>query len=252
MSNHFKSITLFGCPPIGHNHFTFSSGVNFLIGGNGAGKTSIAHALRTVEWPYGGGVQLEDPSVSQLLNERWSLSYVDGSNGYFSGDCPTDHWSKICVGVPRLQKKLSALLSTMMSGKLGVDVTKFHSVPYVGDETFDVEVFSNGGVEVHAGAALKAVEHYSPYGSIEELFDASGERCVINLAGILVAREELNLDSPFVLDGVFNDAAEFRPCIFQQLRKLECQRIILENYMTMDRLHGLGLTLPNDTFQSID
>ena len=63
----FKSLSLFGCPPVGHRHFEFSPGVNLLIGGNGTGKSSIAAALRTGRWPYGGGVRIDDPDCSNDL-----------------------------------------------------------------------------------------------------------------------------------------------------------------------------------------
>ena len=253
MSAYFETLTLFGCPPIGHRHFTFSSGLNILTGDYETGKTSIAQTFRTGVWPNGGGVQLVEQSVGAALNQHWNISYIDGGTPCFSNERSVDHWTYHCVGKPKLLRKIGALLSKMMSKKLGVEVTKFHSIPFAGEETFEVEVFPNGWVEVHAGSALKAIEHCSPYGSVEELFDAYGERFIIALAGILTVRDDLQITSPLIFDSAFGDLEQhFRGVVIEQIRSLNCQVFVLERPYDIERMQELGLFHLNEKIHEID
>lgn len=253
MSAYFESLTLFGCPPIGHRHFMFSSGLNILTGGNGTGKTSLAQTLRTGVWPYGGGVQLVEKTVSTALNQHWNISHIDINTPSFLDERPMDHWTYHCIGKSKLLRKVGALLSEMVSKKLGVQVTKFHSIPFAGEETFEVEVLPNGWVEVHAGSALKAIEHYSPYGSVEELFDAAGERFLIALAGILTVRDDLQITSPLIFDNAIGYLdQEFLGMAIEQIRRLNCQVFILEGPYDIERMQELGLFHPNEKIHEID
>ena len=252
MPIHFESLTLFGCPPVGNRHFIFSKGVNFVVGEWGTGKTSVAQALRTGTWPFGGSVEVDPPNASALMDKHWALSFVDPNFSHYIGDVgATDHWINHCIGQPKLLKRIGVLLSQMVSGKLGVNVTKFHSIPYVGEETFEIEILPNGLVEVHAGSALKAVEHYSPYGNIEELFHASSERFLIAFAGLLAVREYRQLNSPIIFDSIFDRLEDFRVTVINVVRRLECQVLILERPTTMEYLERLNLVESSDVLLNL-
>ena len=251
MSDHFESLTLFGCPPVGNQHYEFTRDINFLVGGNGTGKTSMAMALRDGLWPYGGGVQLSDPKVSEVIKSNWSLSYSNDTCGHISSPIAPDHWVSACAAEHELQKKMGALVSEMISGKLGVAVTKFHSVPFVGEDTFEITIDSKGDIRVGAGPALRSTEHYSPYGSINSLFQAASERALIGLVGLLVVREKRKLNSPLILDGIFSNGTDFAGSILRQLRTLECQVIVLETERSMDRLRDHGHIQVDDHIQSL-
>jgi hypothetical protein len=251
MTAHFNSLTLVDCPPIGNRHYKLSSGINFLIGNNGAGKTSIAMALRDGAWPYGGRVQLTDSIASDLIRSNWSLSYIEQSHDDLSDPLASDHWVKICAADPAMQKRMGALLSVMVSGKLGLGVTKFHNIPFVGEETFAIDVSSNGALNVKAGPALQAVEHFSSYDSINDLFQAASERSLISIVGILVAREAKKLSSPLILDGFFSLGGDYGGSILRQLGLLGCQVIILESEWTLNRLRDLGFIQNDANIQAL-
>ena len=119
----------------------------------------------------------------------------------------------------------------------------------LGADTFEIEIGRNGLVEVHAGKALREVPHFSPYGCVEQLFVAMGERFLIEFCGILVVRDALSLRGPIVFDGVFDHLQEFQADVMRQVRKTQAQVILLETEWGVEQLANKGLLQSEDKVQ---
>lgn len=118
----------------------------------------------------------------------------------FGKERPDGHWSHMAFGNADIESRMTTLLEEMMRPKVGVVTTKFAGIPDCGEGTFQVVVHQDGDIVVHAGSALRDREYHSPYGSVEQLFVAYGEKFLLQLCGILAVREFLGLDMPLLMD----------------------------------------------------
>ena len=224
-------VELINCPPIGNLQLDLFNGINVVIGGNGTGKSTLVESLRTRVWPHGGSLAIQDCGSRNVFADNWANALVVTDPLSPATIRPACHWTTVGSGHPQILRRVSALLAGFLHNKVGARMTKFQGIPWCGADTFDVEVDPAGSVHVHPGEALRATPYdVSPlYGSIESLFRAMGERCLINVAGVIAVREHLQLDIPLLFDAAFVAFDEFYAAsVMDLLRSLNQQVVIFE------------------------
>jgi ATPase subunit of ABC transporter with duplicated ATPase domains len=224
----FTRLSLSSCPPVGTAGFEFSPGLNLVVGENGSGRSALLNALASGQWPHGGEVTVSGDGDRGLLARYAGLvTFDERVVQVFGEERPLWHWSHLALDNPPLMSIMERLFNEAMAVKLGQATTKFARVPYCGHGTLSITVDARGHVAVHAGPALAAVAHESPYGSVEQLFVAAGERILLNLCGVLAAREWLGARIPLLLDCPFASLdGHLRAGLIKLLHSLTCQVIV--------------------------
>ncbi len=236
----FNSLVLKDCPPLGDRSYVFEKGLNLLTGENGTGKTAILNALKVGSWPYGGRVSVLAEGDRSLVTRYPDLVDLCPWRA-FGKERPDGHWSHMAFGNADIESRMTTLLEEMMRPKVGVMTTKFAGIPDCGVGTFQVVVHQDGDIVVHAGPALRGVEYHSPYGSVEQLFVAYGEKFLLQLSGILAVREFLGLDLPLLMDdGLSGLDAILAGSLVRFLARRDFQVIISARPDVLDTIRGLN------------
>jgi len=247
MKLQFLSLVLEDCPPVGSLSIEFSPKINLIVGPNGSGKSTLVECLRTGQWRYGGNASLSFSGDRSILEEFWPLLNIGRLWDEEKGDRPECHWTKVLFRDDFTRRRACHYLSSvLLKPKLGQLFTKFSAIPYCGEETFDMEINEKGDVTIHAGPALKKVEHFSPYGCVEQLFLAAGEQFMILFAGVLAAREHFGLDAPLIFGDDVGNLDEYHlTAVVNLISSTETQTVIPCNpayESLLGRLKKIGKT----------
>jgi hypothetical protein len=234
-----KSVRLTACPPVGDLEIQFGNRLNVISGENGVGKSSLTSALRCKKWPHGGIVEIEDEGDRRVFEETTAVCIISEDFVFDQDEARTEsHWVCLAESHPRILEIASRLLNQLIRSKLGGWMTKFADIPDHGDQTFFITVRRGHRPRVMPGQPLLTDNFDIPscYSDISDLFVALGERFVVHLAGVLAAREYLQLRCPLIVDSAFRMLDEHHCAgVMSILANLEDQVIVLELPDTVEK-----------------
>lgn len=173
-----NSISLLECPPIGDVKLHFGPNLTIISGENGSGKSSMVSALFLKKWPFGGNVTVNDQGDRTNFEKLPSICILDESSFFEKNNTLKSHdnWINLAKDNPKILEIATHTYNQLVASKFS-------------NREFKINVNNNNQPVV--------ITKQLTYINL-----AAGEQLILNLAGVLAAREFLNVNCPLIIDSI--------------------------------------------------